>query len=136
MGQFIPAILCIDDNLDTLELLKIILTQESYHVVTTQSAVDGFFKAHSGAFNIIILDINLSDGSGIQLCREIRKFDKQIPILFYTADAHTNRIEEAMKAGAQAYLIQPVESFVLIETVGRLLKQHKSEFGQSGIPVS
>jgi two-component system OmpR family response regulator len=136
MGQFIPAILCIDDNLDTLELLKIILNQESYQVVTSQSAVDGFFKAHSGAFNVIILDVNLSDGSGIQLCREIRKFDNQIPILFYTADAQPNRIEEAMKAGAQAYLIQPVESFVLTETVSRLLKQRKPEFGQSGISFS
>lgn len=127
MSQFVPTILCIDDNLDTLELLKIILSQKSYQVVTTQSAVDGFFKAHSRIFSLVILDVNLSDGSGIQLCREIRKFDKQIPILFYTADAQSDRIEEAIKAGAQAYLVQPVESFVLTETIGRLLKQDRPE---------
>jgi CheY-like chemotaxis protein len=121
VGRFNPAILCIDDNPDTLELLSLILTQKGYLVITTTSKTLGLLKVRSGAFRALILDVNLEDGSGIELCREVRAFDKLIPIIFYTADARTRCIEDAMKAGAQAYLIQPVEPLVLLETVDRVL---------------
>jgi CheY-like chemotaxis protein len=123
VGKFSPAILCVDDNLDTLDLLRVILTQLDYLVVTTDSKTMGLIKARSGAFNLIILDVNLEDGSGIDLCREIREFDKNLPVVFYSADAQTTSMEEALKAGAQAYLKQPVEPLVLIETVAQYIKQ-------------
>lgn len=122
MSNFIPTVLCVDDNADTLELLKVILMQEGYRVITTQSKNSGLIKARSGIFNLFILDVNLPDGSGIELCREIRAFDKQTPIVFYSADALPCHIEEALKAGAQAYLQQPLYPSVLNETVTRLIQ--------------
>jgi CheY-like chemotaxis protein len=121
VGKLSPAILCVDDNPDTLELLSVILKPRGYLVATTNSHTIGLIKARSGAFNLIILDVNLEDGSGIELCKEIREFDKEVPIIFYTADAQPKSIEAAMKAGAQAYLKQPVEIRVLLETVDRFL---------------
>jgi two-component system, OmpR family, copper resistance phosphate regulon response regulator CusR len=123
MGQFIATILCINDNPDNLEVLKTTLNQQGYQVVAAPSTTSGLIKALSGVFNLVILDVNFTDGSGIDLCKEIRKFDKKLSLLFYTADAQPERIEEGMKAGAQAYLIQPVEPLVLIETVARLLEK-------------
>jgi DNA-binding NarL/FixJ family response regulator len=59
------------------------------------------------------------------LCREIREFDKKMPIIFYSADDLPKNIEEAMKAGAQAYLRKLVIPTVLLETVARLLNQSR-----------
>lgn len=123
MSNVVPTILCVDDNPDTLDLLTVILKQEGHQVVTTQSKTSGLIKAHSGIFNLYILDVSLPDGSGIEMCKEIRGFDRNTPILFYSADALPQHIEEAMKAGAQAYLSEPVFPTVLIETVTRLLRQ-------------
>jgi CheY-like chemotaxis protein len=123
VGKFSPAILCVDDNPDTLDLLSVILKPKGYLVATTNSKTMALIKARSGAFNLFILDLYLEDGSGIELCREIREFDKKVPIIFYTADARTKSIEEAGKAGAQAYLKQPVDPLVLLETVERLLNK-------------
>jgi CheY-like chemotaxis protein len=121
VGKFSPAILCVDNNPDTLELLSVILKQRGYLVATAASKTIGLIKSRSGAFNLIILDVNLDDGSGLDLCKEIREFDREVPIVFYTADAQPESIEAAMRAGAQAYLRQPIEPLVLIETVARYL---------------
>jgi DNA-binding response OmpR family regulator len=127
VGLFSHAILCVDDNPDTLDLLSAILTREGYFVDTTNSKSRALIKARYRTFNLFILDVNLEDGSGIDLCREIRKFDKKVPIIFYTADAQIKSIEAAGRAGAQAYLKQPVETLVLIEAINRLLDKSTSK---------
>jgi DNA-binding response OmpR family regulator len=121
MGRLIPTILCVDDNPDALESLRVILRREGYQVVTTQSKTSGIIKARSGVFDLFILAIELPDGSGIELCKEIRTFDKQTPIVFYSVDGVPFHLEGAIKAGAQAYLKQPVHPTVLNETVARFL---------------
>jgi DNA-binding response OmpR family regulator len=123
MGRFIPTILCVDDNPDALESLKVILRREGYQVVTTQSKTSGIIKARSGVFDLFILGFELPDGSGIELCEEIRTFDKQTPIVFYSVDGVPNQLEGAIKAGAQAYLKQPVHPTILNETVARHIKK-------------
>jgi DNA-binding response OmpR family regulator len=123
MSRAIPMILCVNNNPDTLELLTVILKYEGYQIILTQSKISGLIKALSGIFNLFILDVDLADGSGIDLCREIREFDKKTPIIFYSADDLPKNIEEAMRAGAQAYLRKLVIPNVLLETVARLLNQ-------------
>jgi DNA-binding response OmpR family regulator len=121
LSPSIPTILCINQNPETLKLLAVILKYEGYKIITAQSKTSGFINAQSGIFNLIILDVNLADGSGIDLCKEIREFDQKTPIIFYSADDSPKLVEEAMKAGAQAYLKQLVVPNVLLETVARLL---------------
>ena len=123
MGKSTSVILCVDDNIETCEMLSSLLKQEGYEVITTQGYASGLIKAHSGIFDLFILDVMLPDGSGIELCREIRKFDKQTSVLFYSADSRPARMEEAMKAGAQGYLAQPVQPVILLETVKRLTQK-------------
>ncbi len=121
MSKSKPIVLIVGANSETLELFSEVLKKEGYKVVTTQTSVSGLIKAQSGVFDSFILDLHLPDGSGIELCKEIRKFDKPTPILFYSADAQPKRIEDAMKAGAHAYLSQLKHPFVLLETVERLI---------------
>jgi two-component system, NarL family, response regulator DevR len=66
------------------------------------------------------LDNWLPDGSGVELCRVIRAFDPNIPILFYSAVAYDRDIKEALLSGAQAYLVKPVSLDDLEQEVARL----------------
>jgi DNA-binding response OmpR family regulator len=67
--------------------------QEGYQVVTTQFKKRGLINARSCLLILVILDVNPADGSGIELCKEIRAFDKQTPIVYYTAGVPPNHIE-------------------------------------------
>jgi two-component system, OmpR family, copper resistance phosphate regulon response regulator CusR len=120
VSQSKSLILCVSDNPDTLEFLKGSLIKGDYNVVIARTSASGLIKARTGVFDTIILDVELPDGSGIELCKEIRKIDKKLPILFYSPD--TRRIEAAIKAGANAFLHRPV-SIVFLEAVGRLNPQ-------------
>jgi two-component system, NarL family, response regulator DevR len=66
------------------------------------------------------LDNWLPDGTGVELCRLIREFDPHNPILFYSAAGYARDIEDALSAGAQAYLVKPVSLDELKQAVAQL----------------
>ena len=71
-----PRVLYIEDHDDTRELVTLVLEQKSYEVVTGTTIQSGFDLAHSQNFDLYLLDSWLPDGSGLDLCRQIREFDK------------------------------------------------------------
>ena len=82
---------------------------------------EGLLAARRGYFDLYILDNWLPDGSGVGLCRAIREFDPHTPILFYSAAGYERDIEDALRAGAQDYLIKPVIPDELRQAVARLI---------------
>ena len=100
-------ILCVEDDKDSCELLDFILSSEGFEVVSCSTSKEGLHLAMQGGFSAIILDYRLPEISGLEICREIRTYDKQIPIIFYTASAYPKEREAGLKAGANAYLVKP-----------------------------
>lgn len=117
-------ILCIEDDLNTCELVIVSLGMVGYQVKAAHSIEEGLAKAKQEHFALYSIDNHLPDGSGVDLCRRIREFDSQTPIIFYTGDAFPDDREEAMKAGAQAYLVKPTDPDELTRTVNALLTSH------------
>src|SRR5262245_44775363 len=112
-------ILFVDDDKCSQELVT--LTLNNHEVIVASSFVEGLLLARRRYFDLYILDNWLPDGSGIGLARAIREFNPHTPILFYSAAGYERDIEEALRSGAQAYLVKPVELEDLQETVKRLL---------------
>jgi DNA-binding response OmpR family regulator len=71
-------------------------------------------------FCLYILDSQLPGISGLSLCREIRKLDKQTPIIIFTGKAYESDRVAGMLAGANAYLVKP-DSSQLVPTIRSLL---------------
>ena len=103
-----PRILCVQDQPDSCEMLSYFMNREAYDVVSASTFIDGLAKALTEKFDAIILDSHLPDGSGIELCRQIRALNHQTPIIFYSADVYPHQVEEAMQAGATLYLTKPM----------------------------
>src|SRR5215510_12518017 len=82
---------------------------------------EGLRLAQQQDFDLYILDNWLPDRSGVELCRSIRKFDPDTPILFYSAAAYARDIREGMRAGAQAYLVKPVFPNELRQAIAQLI---------------
>ena len=110
-------ILYIEDHEDTRELVTLLLAQKSYEVITGSTIESGVALAGAGEFDLYLLDSWLPDGSGLELCKQIRQFDKTTPILFYSAAAYAADSELALKSGAQAYLVKPSQPSELCELV-------------------
>ncbi|MBD0327125.1 MAG: response regulator [Pyrinomonadaceae bacterium] len=116
-------VLFVEDTSDTRDLVEFSLKQDGFEVVTAQTAEEGLTQARSKSFALIMLDIGLPDKDGLELCREIRRFDQQTPILFYTAFAELLDMNEAAKAGAQGCLRKPEDTPRLGEIARRLIEE-------------
>jgi DNA-binding response OmpR family regulator len=123
--KYTPRVLYIEDHADTLELVTLVLEHRSYEVVTGSTIESGVALAGSQHFDLYLLDSWLPDGSGLDLCRQIREFDKVTPILFYSAAAYEIDREAALQSGAQAYLVKPSQPSELANLVGSLIESHQ-----------
>jgi two-component system, OmpR family, alkaline phosphatase synthesis response regulator PhoP len=116
-------ILFIEDHEDTRELITLVLEHEGY-VVTTEITLAGALKtAATNEFDLYVLDTCLPDGSGFELCERIRMFDSATPILFYSGAAYDGDKLEAIRAGAQGYLVKPCSFAELLRTVASLISR-------------
>jgi len=104
------SILFIEDTADTRDLIEFHLRQDGFQVTTAQTADDGITLARDNSFALILLDIGLPDKDGLEVCRDIRRFDTETPIIFYTAFADLLDHDEACRAGAQGCLRKPEDT--------------------------
>jgi DNA-binding response OmpR family regulator len=114
-------VLYVEDHEDTRELITIVLRQRDFEVANAHTVDLGVRLASEERFDLYLLDSWLPDGSGLDLCRRIRKFDQVTPILFYSAAAYEADKNMALSAGAQAYLIKPSQTSELCDLVSSLI---------------
>jgi DNA-binding response OmpR family regulator len=116
-------VLLVDDEEDASDLVTLTLIE--YTLVCARDFDEGLRLAQQRGFDLYILDSWMPDKSGIELCRSIREFDPQTPILFYSAAAYERDIEEAIRAGAQDYLVKPIIPNELRQAVAQLLSAQR-----------
>jgi DNA-binding response OmpR family regulator len=114
-------ILLVEDHEDTSDLMVLILSQLNYDVATAASISGALGLADSADFDLFVLDSLLPDGTGTDLCKHIRERNNSTPILFYSAMAYDRDKDEALLAGAQRYLVKPVDTDVFCRTVTEML---------------
>ena len=115
-------VLCVEDNADTCELIEAWLKygDGSFSMETSDNVDDALDQVRSEKFDLVVIDSWLPSGSGIELCREIRKFNAEIPIMFFSGDARASAIEAGMAAGANLYLTKPVSGDEFMAAVNKL----------------
>jgi CheY-like chemotaxis protein len=124
MFQSKCSILYVDDHEDSAEMLKLVLASEDYEVQTAQSVEEAIAKAQVNQFDLYVLDKRLPDGSGTDLCRMLNTITPGVPCIFYSGDTYEIHREEAIAAGARAYVPKP-DVDALIDTVHRLLSERE-----------
>ena len=114
-------ILCVEDDADTCELVTFVFEQAGYKVVAC-STEDCLKVIHEEKFLAIILDNHFVGVSGINICRELRRFDKTTPIIFLSGEARPDEIDKALAAGANAYLLKPNDFDKLVPTAIKFIE--------------
>jgi DNA-binding response OmpR family regulator len=114
-------ILCVEDDRDTCEVLRFVMTDYDFTTVSSVAAAEELIQSQK--FDIYVLDNWLPDGSGVELCEKIRQISPTLPIVFTSAIGQRQDIDVAMQAGADRYLVKPYEPETLVQTVKELLNQ-------------
>jgi two-component system OmpR family response regulator len=117
-------VLYVEDNCDAFEMLKVLFGLSRIDLECAVSVSEALTRAASERFDLYLLDTELPDGSGISLCRTLRAVDPQIPVLFYSGNAHPEQIRSGMAAGASGYITKP-NSDKLAATIVRVLTDHR-----------
>jgi DNA-binding response OmpR family regulator len=110
-------ILVVEDSTPTRELLARSLETAGFEVTFASRVVTGRRLTEKNAFDVIVLDIMLPDGSGLELCRELRARGLTTPILFLSARVDVSDRIAGLDAGGDDYLRKP---FALAELHARL----------------
>jgi DNA-binding response OmpR family regulator len=118
-------ILLVEDHEDTCELVAYILMDSDYLVDTTSTIEAALKLVESQNYDLFIFDSTLPDGSGVELCRVVRKLDQLTPIVFYSGLAYEKDKISAFAAGAQGYLVKPVNVEELVRSVRALLAKEQ-----------
>ena len=100
-------VLCVDDHLDTSEMLQILLSEENYQVHTAATLEEACLKAAKTQYDLYVLDKRLPDGTGVELCEKLVTISPAVPCIFYTGDAYEIHRREAFAAGAAAFVAKP-----------------------------
>src|SRR5271157_1254478 len=102
-------LLVVDDDLNILKMLKMRLESESYEVQTASDIEAAKDLAATNEYELAILDLKFSGGSGIELMKNIRELDADLPVIILTAYGTIESAVEAMKEGAYIYLTKPFD---------------------------
>ncbi len=116
-------ILVIEDEQKVARALRQGLEGEHYHVEVAETGEDGFFRALSRAFDVIILDLMLPGRSGLEILTTLRRQGHRTPVLVLTAkDAVQDRVV-GLDSGADDYLVKPFAFAELLARVRALLRR-------------
>lgn len=118
-------ILIVDDNLESLKLIGLMLQRRGYAIVAVQSGEQALQLAETEHPDLVILDIMMPGIDGYQVCRRLREnpTTASIPILMFTAKSLTSDKVAGLQAGADDYLIKPIQPTELAARVEALLQR-------------
>ena len=120
-------ILVVDDDFETVNFLKIILTRQGYEVIAAENGVKALELAHSQTPDLIVLDVMMPALDGFEVARTLRGHPKTatIPILMFTAKTQLEDKVAGYEAGVDIYLTKPVHPVELQANIRGLLTQRK-----------
>jgi len=118
-------VLIIDDDEDILKVISANLKLEGYDIITAQNGIEAYDLISGANPDIIILDLNLPDMDGIQLCNKIRKENIDIPVIMLTArDAVSDKVL-GLECGADDYIVKPFNFLELSARIKSCLRRYQ-----------
>jgi two-component system, OmpR family, alkaline phosphatase synthesis response regulator PhoP len=116
-------ILLVEDELGLVLTVADRLRSEGYQVTTATDGAEGFERASTEPFDLLILDVMLPRKSGFEVCSELREQGFSMPILMLTARGQTADKVQGLKIGADDYLTKPFDMLELLARIEALLRR-------------
>lgn len=109
-----PLIAVVDDDAAVRDALADLIEVFGFECRSFDGC-ESFLAAHApGVFSCVITDLNLLGASGLQLQQRLRTLEPSLPVIVISAQAEAARRDQALRLGARAYLIKPINDDVLL----------------------
>ncbi|PYK30063.1 MAG: hypothetical protein DME57_08115 [Verrucomicrobia bacterium] len=131
MPRVKPTILVVDDEGMALVLLKRLLSEAGYQVVTAQSGFEALdlFRRQPHGFQLVLLDLTMPFMDGEETFQRLREIRTDIPVVLCTGFIQRNRLDRLMSAGIAGFLRKPLAPDEIVDHVRQILAGLK--FAQS-----
>ena len=116
-------IILIEEESSVVSFIKKGLQELDFEVSVAFDGNTGISMVEENDFDLIILDIMLPGINGLDVCKEIRKNNKNIPILFLTALSSSENIVLGLESGGDDYLVKPFKFIELVARIKSLLRR-------------
>jgi two-component system, OmpR family, response regulator len=127
MNPEASRILVVDDEPNIRDLLAIALRHVGYDVTTADACAPAASEVRRRQPDLVVLDVMLPDGDGIELCGRLRRDGMRAPVLFLTARDATEDKVRGLTVGGDDYVTKPFSLEELVARVGALLRRSRPD---------
>ncbi|MGC4377208.1 response regulator transcription factor [Fictibacillus sp. Mic-4] len=124
-------LLVVDDDDHIRELVNVFLRNEGFEVIEAADGAEALLKLEAQKIDMVIMDIMMPNMDGWQLCKEIRTYYGELPILMLTAKGETTQKVKGFRLGTDDYLVKPFEPEELVMRVKSILKRYRISLSQT-----
>lgn len=139
-GEGVKHIFFVEDDLSLIQGLTFAMEKQGYEITVARTGEEAKRLFPGGAFDLVILDVSLPDGSGFDLCKKIRRISK-VPVMFLTAADEETDVIMGLDIGADDYITKPFKLAIFLSRIHALLRrsdnfsQADTELSSGGITV-
>lgn len=126
------TVLVVDDDVKTVELVKVYLNRDGYQVLTAYDGVEALRVARESDPDLVVLDLMLPDVDGLEVCRTLRH-ESDVPIIMLTARTTDQDKLTGLDSGADDYVTKPFSPKELAARVRAVLRRLPGERGPAQI---
>ena len=127
-------ILVVDDDPGLSEVLALLLDREGY-AVDNAGTVKGTFERLAANPDLVITDLKLPDGTGLDVIAGVRARRPRLPIIMITSYSSMESAIEALRAGANDYVIKPFKNEELLRAISRALSDRRTVRGARPLAI-
>ena len=122
-------VLVVEDNENNMKLICLVLNKHGYEPIKAFTGKDGVEKAIQERPDIILMDIQLPDISGIEAVKRIRMVDdmQDIPIIAITSYAMAGDREKILNVGCDGYFEKPIDPLTIVEDIEKIVELKNNE---------
>ena len=132
-GAMSKKIMVVDDNVDSIMILRSILESQGYKVFTAQSGVDALELLKHEVPDLILLDVMMPQMSGIEVLERIKTthVTSKVPVIMVTAKIQDEDVMTGYQHGADYYITKPCTAKQLLYGIGLVLERMEAEAAAS-----
>lgn len=135
MSQMTDNILIVEDEVEIRRFLRLTLQAEGYHVHEADTLARGLIEAATRCPDLLVVDLGLPDGDGVELIKELRQWSA-VPVIILSARSSEEEKIRALDFGADDYLVKPFSTGELMARVRAQLRRSQKQAVDGGSMIS
>lgn len=127
-------IFLVEDDLSLINGLSFVIEKQGYEIDVARTCMEARQFWFNKSYDLVILDVSLPDGSGYDLCKEIREIS-QVPIIFLTASDEEMNVIMGLDIGGDDYITKPFKLAIFLSRMNALLRR-STHFKQTNVELN